>query len=37
MAQPLNLVSGGGGTLLVRHQMRTLLYSYLGGVVLEVE
>jgi hypothetical protein len=37
MPQPLNLASGGGGTLLVRRQTRTLLYAYPGGVVLEVE
>jgi hypothetical protein len=37
MPQPLNLASGGGGTLLVRCQTRTLLYAYPGGVVLEVE
>jgi hypothetical protein len=37
MPQPLNLASGGGGTLLVCHQMRTLLYACPGGVVLEVE
>jgi hypothetical protein len=37
MPQPLNLVSGGGGTLLVRRQMRTLPHACPGGVVLEVE
>jgi hypothetical protein len=37
MPQPLNLACGGGGTLLVRHQMRTLLPGCPGGVVLEVE
>jgi hypothetical protein len=37
MPQPLNLMSGGGGTLLVRHQTRTLLYAYPGGVLPEVE
>jgi hypothetical protein len=35
--QPLILSCGGGGTLLVRHQMRTLLPGCPGGVVLEVE
>jgi hypothetical protein len=37
MAQPLNLVGGGSGTLFVRHQMHTLLYACPGGVVLKVE
>jgi hypothetical protein len=37
MPQPLNLSSGGGGTLLVRHQTRTLLPGCPHGVVLEVE
>jgi hypothetical protein len=37
MPQPLKLVGGGGGILLVRHQTRTLLHAYPGGVVLEVE
>jgi hypothetical protein len=37
MPQPLNLMSGGSGTLLIRYQTRTLLYAYPGGVVLEVE
>jgi hypothetical protein len=37
MPQPLNLTSGGGGTLLVRRQTRTLLPACPGGVVLEVE
>jgi hypothetical protein len=37
MPQPLNLVSGGGGTLLVRRQTRTLSHACPGGVVLEVE
>jgi hypothetical protein len=37
MPQPLNLVSGGSGTLLVRSQTRTLLYACPGGVVLKVE
>jgi hypothetical protein len=37
MPQPPNLMSGGGGTLLIRHQMRTLLHACSGGVVLEVE
>jgi hypothetical protein len=31
------LACGGGGSLLVRHQMCTLLPGYPGGVVLEVE
>jgi hypothetical protein len=37
MPQPLNLTGGGGGTLLVRRQTRTLLHTCPGGVVLEVE
>jgi hypothetical protein len=37
MPQPLNLVGGGSGTLLVHHQTRTLLHAYPGGVVLKVE
>jgi hypothetical protein len=37
MPQPLNLASGGGGTLLVRCQTCTLLPGYPSGVVLEVE
>jgi hypothetical protein len=37
MPQPLNLSSGGGGTLLVCHQTRTLLPGCPDGVVLEVE
>jgi hypothetical protein len=37
MPQPLNLVGGDSGTLLVRHQTRTLLHAYPGSVVLEVE
>jgi hypothetical protein len=37
MPQPLNLPSGGGGTLLVRRQARTLLPGCPHGVVLEVE
>jgi hypothetical protein len=37
MPQPLNLVGGSGGTLLVRRQMRTLLHACPGGVVLKVE
>jgi hypothetical protein len=37
MSQPLNLASGGGGTLLARRQTRTLQYARPGGVVLEVE
>jgi hypothetical protein len=36
MPQPLNLASGGSGTLLVHHQMRTLLHDYPSGVVLKV-
>jgi hypothetical protein len=30
-------MSGGGGTLLVRLQTRTLMYACPGSVVLEVE
>jgi hypothetical protein len=37
MPQPLNLTSGGSGTLLIRRQTRTLLHTCPGGVVLEVE
>jgi hypothetical protein len=37
MPQPLNLASGGGGTLLVRCQTRMLLHACPRGVVLEVE
>jgi hypothetical protein len=37
MPQPLNLASGGGGTLLVHRQMHTLLHACPSGVVLEVE
>jgi hypothetical protein len=37
MPQPLNLIGGGGGTLLVHRQMHTLLPSHPGGVVLKVE
>jgi hypothetical protein len=37
MPQPLNLPSGGGGTLLVHHQTRTLLYACPDGVALKVE
>jgi hypothetical protein len=37
MPQPLNLACGGGGTLLVRRQTRTVLPGCPGGVVLEVE
>jgi hypothetical protein len=37
MPQPLNIVGGDNGTLLVRRQMRTLLHAYPGSVVLEVE
>jgi hypothetical protein len=37
MPQPLHLLCGGGGTLLVRHQTRTLMSGYPAGVVMEVE
>jgi hypothetical protein len=37
MPQPLNLVGGGSGTLLVHRQTRTLLHACPSGVVLEVE
>jgi hypothetical protein len=37
MPQPLNLSCGGGGTLLIRRQTRTLLPGCPHGVVLEVE
>jgi hypothetical protein len=37
MPQPLNLSGGGGGTCLLRRQMRTLLHGCPGSVVLEVE
>jgi hypothetical protein len=37
MPRPLNLAGGGGGTLLVRRQMHTLLPDYPSSVVLEVE
>jgi hypothetical protein len=37
MPQPLNLVGGAGGTLLLRRQTRTLLHARPGSVVLEVE
>jgi hypothetical protein len=37
MPQPLKLVGGGSGTLVVRRQMRTLLHARTYGVVLEVE
>jgi hypothetical protein len=37
MPQPLNLASGGSGTLLVRRQTRTLLHACPGSVVLKVE
>jgi hypothetical protein len=37
MPQPLNLVGYGGGTLLVRRQIRTLLHAHSDGVVLEVK
>jgi hypothetical protein len=37
MSQPLNLVGDDGGTLLIRHQTRTLLHGCPSGVMLEVE
>jgi hypothetical protein len=37
MPQPLNLASGGGGTLLIHRQTRTLLHACPGGVVPGVE
>jgi hypothetical protein len=37
MPQPLGLTGGGGGTLLVHRQTRTLLHTRPDGVVLEVE
>jgi hypothetical protein len=37
MPQPLNLVGGGSGTLLIRHQTRTPLHACPGGVVLKVK
>jgi hypothetical protein len=37
MPQPLNLTSGGSGTLLLCRQTRTLLHACPGGVVLKVE
>jgi hypothetical protein len=37
MPQPLNLMGGGSGTLLVRRHTRTLLHVCPGGVVLKVE
>jgi hypothetical protein len=37
MPQPMNLMSGGGGTLLVRCQTHTMLHACPGSVVLEVE
>jgi hypothetical protein len=37
MPQPLKLVGGGGGALLVRHQTHMLLHARPGGLVLEVE
>jgi hypothetical protein len=37
MPQPLNLMGGGGGTLLVHRQTRTVLHGCPGGVVMEVE
>jgi hypothetical protein len=37
MPQPLNLVGGGSGTLLIRRQTRMLLHACPSGVVLKVE
>jgi hypothetical protein len=37
MPHPLNLVRGGGGTLLIRRQTHMLLPGCPGDVVLEVE
>jgi hypothetical protein len=37
MPPPLNLMSGGSGTLLIRYQTRTLFHACPGGVLLEVE
>jgi hypothetical protein len=37
MPQPLNLLCGSGGTLLVCLQTRMLLHAYPGGAVLKVE
>jgi hypothetical protein len=37
MPQPLNLVGGSRGTLLLRRQTHTLLHVCPGGVVLKVE
>jgi hypothetical protein len=37
MPQPLNLMGGGSGTLLVCRRTRTLLPGCPSGVVLEVE
>jgi hypothetical protein len=37
MSQPLNISCGGGGTLLIHRQTRTLLPGYPGSIVLEVE
>jgi hypothetical protein len=37
MPQPLNLMSGGGGTLLIRRQTCMPLPGCPGSVVLEVE
>jgi hypothetical protein len=37
MPQPLKLMEGGGGALLIRRQTHTLLHARPGGVVLEVE
>jgi hypothetical protein len=37
MPQPLNVEGGGGDTLIICRQTRTLLPGYPGGVMLEVE
>jgi hypothetical protein len=37
MPQPLNLMVGGSGTLLVCRQTRTLLHAYPRGVVLKAK
>jgi hypothetical protein len=37
MAQPLNLMGGGSGTLLVRRQTRMLLHACPDGFLLKVE
>jgi hypothetical protein len=37
MPQPLDLIGGGSGTLLVRYQTRTLLHACPGGVMRQVE